>query len=58
MGCEELVEVLLVDRRDGDVLRVMEEEDGFVAAGCPAVSVVVGLHSSQEAFGEVGLEVE
>ena len=58
MGGEELVEVLCVDRWDGDVLCVVEEEDVFVAAGCPPLAEVVGLHSSHEAFGEVRLKVE
>ena len=58
VGDEELIEVLRVDGWDGDVLRVVEEIDGLVATGCPAVAEVIGLHRSQEAFGDVGLEVE
>ena len=58
VGDEELIKVLRVDGWDGDVLRVVEEIDGFVAAGCPSVAKVVGFHCSQEAFGKVGLEVE
>ena len=58
VGGEELVEVLCVDGRDGDVLCVVEEIDGFVAAGCPPFAEVISLHCCHETKGEVGLEVD
>ena len=58
VGDEELIKVLRVDGRYGDVLCVVEEIDGLVAAGGPPLAEVIGLHRSQETFGDVGLEVE
>lgn len=58
VGGEELIEVECVGGGDGDVLRVVEEVDGLIATGCPAVAEVVVIHSGYESLRDVGLEVE
>ena len=50
VGGEILVEVVGVDGGDCDVLCVVEEIEGFVAAVCPPLAEIVLIQDREDAF--------